>query len=77
MAAKHLQICFLLQKGWLRAAEYEKKVRKMPAQNGCKLVRKGKGDHEIWHSPISGKNFPVDGKIKSRHTANVVMKQAV
>jgi predicted RNA binding protein YcfA (HicA-like mRNA interferase family) len=39
-------------------------------------VRQGKGDHEIWQSPISGKRFVVDGKIKSRHTANAIMKQA-
>jgi hypothetical protein len=34
------------------------------------------GDHEMWKSPISGKSFPVDSKIKSRHTANGIMKQA-
>lgn len=36
----------------------------------------GKGDHEIWYSPVSKINFIVDGKILSRHTANAVMKQA-
>ena len=51
-------------------AEYEKKVRKILAENGCFLVRHGKGDHDIWHSPINNNNFTVDGKIKSRHTAN-------
>jgi hypothetical protein len=39
-------------------------------------VRHGKGDHDIWHSPITGKNFPVDGEIRIRHVANVIMKQA-
>jgi hypothetical protein len=39
-------------------------------------VRQGKGDHEMWKSPISGKSFPVDHKITSRHTANGIMKQA-
>lgn len=43
---------------------------------GCKLVRHGKGDHDIWYSPISCVNFPVDNKILSRHTANGVLKQA-
>jgi hypothetical protein len=33
-------------------------------------------DHEIWHSPITNRNFPVDGKILSRYTANAIMKQA-
>jgi predicted RNA binding protein YcfA (HicA-like mRNA interferase family) len=57
-------------------ASYEKDVRRILAENGCTLVRQGKGDHEIWQSPISGKRFVVDGKIKSRHTANAIMKQA-
>jgi len=43
---------------------------------GCYFVRPGKGDHQIWFSPISNRNFVVDSKIKSRHTANAVLKQA-
>lgn len=43
---------------------------------GCYFVRQGKGDHEIWYSPISDRHFVVDGKIKSRHTANAALKQA-
>ena len=57
-------------------AEYEKKVRKVLSENGCYLVRRGKGDHDIWHSPINNKNFTVDGKINIRHVANGIMKQA-
>lgn len=33
-------------------AEYEKKIRKILAEHGCTLIRHGKGDHDIWHSPI-------------------------
>lgn len=43
---------------------------------GCRFERPGKGDHQIWYSPISQINFTVDGKIVSRHTANGVLKQA-
>ena len=57
-------------------AEYEKKVRQVLSDNGCSFVRHGKGNHDIWYSPIVGKNIPVDSKIKSRHTANAVLKQA-
>lgn len=57
-------------------AEYEKLVREILLKNRCTFVRHGKGDHDIWHSPISGKYFTVDGKIKSRHTANAIMKQS-
>ena len=57
-------------------AEYEKKVRDVLKQHGCYFLRRGKGDHDIWHSPINGVNVAVDGKIKSRHTANAIMRQA-
>lgn len=57
-------------------AEYEKKVREILKENGCTFVHRGKGDHDIWHSPLSNKNFPVDTKIKSRHTANAIMRQS-
>ena len=57
-------------------AEYEKSVRDILSFNGCYFVRHGKGDHDIWYSPISGRYFTVDGKIKSRHTANAIMKQS-
>ena len=60
----------------MRMAEYEKKVRDLLKQHGCYLVRRGKGDHDIWYSPGTGINGTVDGKIKSRHTVNAIMKQA-
>jgi predicted RNA binding protein YcfA (HicA-like mRNA interferase family) len=43
---------------------------------GCTFVRQGKGSHEIWHSPITGRNFPVPIAIPSRHTANAILRQA-
>lgn len=57
-------------------AEYEKLVRKKLREEGCYFVRHGKGDHDIWYSPITNRNMPVDTRIKSRHTANEIMKQA-
>jgi len=57
-------------------AEYEKKVRKVLSENGCHFVRHGRGDHDIWFSPINNRNFTVDGKISIRHVANGIMKQA-
>ena len=57
-------------------AEYEKKVRDLLKKNQCSFVRHGKGDHDIWYSPISNQNVTVDTKIKSRHMANTVLKQA-
>lgn len=57
-------------------ATFEKDVRNALLEAKCFLVRQGKGDHEIWESPINGARFVVDGTIKSRHTANEVLKQA-
>jgi len=28
-------------------------LKKILSQHGCRLVRPGKGDHEIWYSPIN------------------------
>jgi hypothetical protein len=40
------------------------------------LKRAGKGDREIWYSPLTERRFVIDNAIKSRHTANAVLKQA-
>lgn len=57
-------------------AEYEKKVRDLLAKNGCSFIRHGKGDHDIWYSPITCRHVTIDTKIKSRHTANAILKQS-
>jgi predicted RNA binding protein YcfA (HicA-like mRNA interferase family) len=57
-------------------ATFEREVRQILEAHGCRFDRQGKGDHEIWYSPITERKFTVDGKIKSRHTANAIMKQA-
>jgi hypothetical protein len=56
--------------------DYAPTVRKILSENDCYLERQGKGDHEIWYSPLTKLRFPVDGKIRSRHTANGVLEQA-
>ena len=43
---------------------------------GCQFERHGKGDHDIWYSPLTERRFVVDACIRSRHTANAVLKQA-
>lgn len=57
-------------------AEYEKKVRSILTENGCSFQRRVKGDHDIWYSPITKRHVTVDTKIKSRHTANAILKQS-
>ena len=58
------------------SSDFSKELKILLGEGGCRFVRQGKGDHEIWYSPISQKHFPVDASIKSRHTANGVLKQA-
>lgn len=57
-------------------ADYAAKLKELLRASGCRFERPCKGDHEIWFSPHTGIRFPVDSKIKSRHTANAVLKQA-
>ncbi|WP_375515616.1 type II toxin-antitoxin system HicA family toxin [uncultured Nostoc sp.] len=57
-------------------ASFIPELKKMLSEVGCYFERQGKGDHEIWYSPITDRRFVVDGTIKSRHTANGVLKQA-
>ncbi len=55
---------------------FERDVRKILRAHGCTISRTAKGDHQLWYSPITGLKITVDMQIKSRHTANVIMKRA-
>ena len=57
-------------------AEYERVIREKLRENGCQFIRHGKGDHDIWYSPVTKRYLTVDGKIRSRHTANAILKQS-
>jgi hypothetical protein len=57
-------------------ADYYRKLTAVLQAARCRFSRQGKGDHEIWFSPVSNRHFVVDRSIKSRHTANAVLKQA-
>jgi hypothetical protein len=57
-------------------SDYGRAVRETLRNAGCYFKRPGRGDHEIWFSPLVNRCFTVDKTIKSRHTANEVLKQA-
>ena len=57
-------------------AGYTRDLKQLLSAAGCTFVRRGKGDHEIWQSPINGRRFTVDGNIKSKHTANGTLEDA-
>jgi predicted RNA binding protein YcfA (HicA-like mRNA interferase family) len=58
------------------ATDLYRRLVQMLRTHGCEMVRQGKGSHEIWHSPITGRHVSVPVTVKSRHTANAVLKQA-
>lgn len=45
-------------------AVYEKRVRDILSQNGCTFKRRGKGDHDIWYSPLTDRHVTVDTLLK-------------
>ena len=51
-------------------------VKRILMDNGCSFVRHGKGDHEIWYSPLSNRNVALDMGTRKRFTANTILKQA-
>ncbi len=57
-------------------AELYRRLIMILRENGCTLVRSGKGSHEICFSPISQRHVTVPRSTKSRHTANEILKEA-
>jgi hypothetical protein len=57
-------------------SDYTGELKQYLKKAGCYFERPGKGDHEIWFSPLTKIRFVVDNGIKSRHTASAVLKQA-
>jgi predicted RNA binding protein YcfA (HicA-like mRNA interferase family) len=51
-------------------------VIKILKESGFEFLRHGTGDHDIYWNPDTRRRVPVDSKIKSRHTANGILKQA-
>lgn len=57
-------------------ADYSPEVKKVLGAAGWQFERSGKGDHEIWYNPATRRHVTIDHKIRSRHTANGILKQA-
>lgn len=58
------------------AATFDRDLKKILQEAGCRYVRAAKGSHELWYSPLTQKHFTVPVNIVIRHTANGVLKQA-
>ena len=57
-------------------ADYYRDLIQLLRQHGFELKRQGRGDHEIWWNPKSGVRLTVDRKLRSRFTANGILKEA-
>jgi predicted RNA binding protein YcfA (HicA-like mRNA interferase family) len=55
--------------------DFGKPVRDKLSEAGCAFHCRGKGDHDIWMTG-QGKRIVVPVQIKSRHTANGILKDA-
>jgi hypothetical protein len=58
------------------ARGYGRQLERLLRAAGCTFVRHGKGDHEIWYSPISNRHFVFDRSVRVRHTANGILQDA-
>ena len=54
---------------------YPELIRLLRA-DGCELLRQGKGSHELWRSPRTGRRLVVPKDTINRHTANGILKDA-
>ena len=59
-------------------ASYYKKLIKYLESQGCRFDREGNGSHEIWHSPITKRKFPIPSgsHCKNKITVTQICKQA-
>lgn len=57
-------------------SSYGRDLKRILRAHGCCFVRNGKGDHEIWFSPITELTFTVDAGVRKRFTADAILKQA-
>ena len=55
---------------------FEKAVREVLSGDGCKFIKRGLGDYDVWESVQTGKYFAVAHIIKSRRHANTVLRIA-
>jgi predicted RNA binding protein YcfA (HicA-like mRNA interferase family) len=55
---------------------FGKEVRERLSKAGWEFLRHGKGDHDMWHNPVTGQKVTVPVNLKSRHTANDILKDA-
>ena len=53
-----------------------RELAKRLREAGCYPVRPGKGGHEIWRNPATGKSFTVPRPLKGEGTLRAILRQA-
>ena len=57
------------------ASNFYRQVVDAVRRQGYTRIRRGKGSHEIW-AQSAGNKISIPGKLRSRHTANRILKDA-
>jgi hypothetical protein len=57
-------------------ADYYRDLVALLREGDYEFRRQGRGDHEIWWNPRSGMRVTVDRKLRSKVTANEILKDA-
>jgi predicted RNA binding protein YcfA (HicA-like mRNA interferase family) len=57
-------------------ADFYRDVVRLLRDAGYEFKRQGRGDHEIWWNSKTGHRVTVDRKLKSKITANEILKDA-
>ena len=57
-------------------ADYYRDLVARLREGGYEFKRQGRGDHEIWWNPATRIRVTVDKKLRSRITANEILKDA-
>ena len=57
-------------------ADFYRDVIRLLREANFEFKRQGRGDHEIWWNPGTGVRVTVDRKLKSKFTANGILKEA-
>jgi predicted RNA binding protein YcfA (HicA-like mRNA interferase family) len=54
--------------------DYGVLLRRVLSENGWQFHRTGKGDHQIWIHPPTGRTVVIDAGSRSRHLSNKILK---
>jgi predicted RNA binding protein YcfA (HicA-like mRNA interferase family) len=57
-------------------ADYYRDLVRLLRDAGYEFKRQGRGDHEIWWHLTTGIRVTVDRKLRSKFTANAILKEA-